>query len=62
VTLLQNTNTCLGPGLILWYEMKNGKGLVLYVDGVNILGGSVHNVQGKVRLGLVVAVKEIGWK
>ena len=26
LALLQNMNTCLGPGLILWYNLSNEKG------------------------------------
>ena len=29
LALLRNTNTCLGPGFILWYEESNGKGHIL---------------------------------
>jgi len=34
MALLQNMNTCLGPGLILWYDLSNGKGTRDLVPGM----------------------------
>jgi len=34
MALLQNTNTFLEPGLILWYDLSNGKGTEDSVPGI----------------------------
>jgi threonine/homoserine/homoserine lactone efflux protein len=34
MALLQNMNTCPGPGLILWYDLSNEKGTQDSVPGM----------------------------
>ena len=40
-------------------ELNGTHQILVYADGVNVLGGSVHTVEGNAE-GLVVASKEIG--
>jgi hypothetical protein len=34
LALLRNGYACLGPGLILWYELSNGRETLDFVDGM----------------------------
>ena len=44
LSLLRNGYTCLGPGLILWYDLSNGKGTRELVRGMlGDCAGQVHS-------------------